>query len=92
MEKTWWVYILLCGDGTFYTGVTTDVAARLEAHRSGTGAKYTRSRGPLQLAYTEKCDDKVSAFQREYAIKQLKRGEKAALCEQWEIEQKTPRS
>ena len=49
MEKTWWVYILRCGDGTFYTGVTTDVLARLETHRSGKGAKYTRSRGPLEL-------------------------------------------
>lgn len=92
MEKTWWVYILRCGDGTFYTGVTTDVAARLEAHRSGNGAKYTRSRGPLQLAYCEKCEDKVAAFRREYAIKQLKRCEKAALCQQWEDEQKEPRS
>ena len=88
MEKTWWVYILRCGDGTFYTGVTTDVAARLETHRAGKGAKYTRSRGPLQLAYSEKCEDKTLAFQREYAIKQLKRSEKAALCEQWN--EKTP--
>lgn len=86
MEKTWWVYILRCGDGTFYTGVTTDVLARLETHRSGRGAKYTRSRGPLELAYTEKCDDKVCAFQREYAIKQLKRSEKIALCENWTTE------
>lgn len=86
MEKTWWVYILRCGDGTFYTGVTTDVAARLETHRSGKGAKYTRSRGPLELAYTEKCDDKIIAFQREYAIKRLKRSEKAALCESWNNE------
>jgi len=88
MEKTWWVYILRCGDGTFYTGVTTDVEARLETHRSGNGAKYTRSRGPLELAYTEMCGDKVSAFRREYAIKQLKRSEKAELCQQWE--KKTP--
>lgn len=86
MDKTWYVYILRCGDGTFYTGVTTDVAARLETHRSGNGAKYTRSRGPLTLVYTEKCEDKVSAFQREYAIKQLKRSEKATLCEQWKSE------
>ena len=86
MEKTWWVYILCCGDGTFYIGVTTDVAARLETHRSGKGAKYTRSRAPLELAYTEKCEDKTSAFQREYAIKQLKRSEKAALCESWNKE------
>ncbi len=91
MEKTWWVYILLCGDGTYYTGVTTDVAARLETHRSGSGAKYTRSRGPLQLAYCEKCADKVAAFQREYAIKQLKRSEKAALCQKW-YEENNPRS
>ena len=90
MEKTWWVYILLCGDGTFYTGVTTDVAARLETHRSGNGAKYTRSRGPLQLAYSEQCADKVSAFQREYAIKQLKRSQKAELCQQWK--EKNPQS
>lgn len=83
MEKTWWVYILRCGDGTYYTGVTTDVAARLETHRSGNGAKYTRSRGPLELAYTEKCEDKVTAFRREYAIKQLRRSEKASLCEMW---------
>ena len=86
MEKTWWVYILRCGDGTFYTGVATDVAARLETHRSGKGAKYTRSRCPLELVYTEKCEDKPSAFQREYAIKQLKRSEKAALCETWKNE------
>ena len=86
MEKTWWVYILLCGDGTYYTGVTTDVAARLEAHRSGNGAKYTRSRGPLELAYAERCEDKVSAFRREYAVKQLKRSQKIELCEQWKKE------
>lgn len=90
MEKTWWVYILLCGDGTYYTGVTTDVQARLETHRSGIGAKYTRSRGPLQLAYTEQCEDKVAAFKREYAIKQLKRSEKEILCRQWQ--EKNPRS
>ena len=90
MEKTWWVYILRCGDGTFYTGVATDVAARLETHRCGKGAKYTRSRGPLTLVYTEKCEDKNAAFRREYAIKQLKCSEKAALCDGWKNEQKNP--
>lgn len=83
MEKSWWVYILRCADDTFYTGVAIDVTARLETHRSGKGAKYTRSRGPLELVYTEKCEDKTSAFKREYAIKQLKRSEKAKLCENW---------
>ena len=86
MEKTWWVYILRCGDGTFYTGVATDVAARLETHRSGKGAKYTRSRGPLTLVYTEQCEDKTAAFRREYAIKQLRRSEKVALCDAWKNE------
>lgn len=81
MEKIWSVYILRCGDGTLYTGVTNDVAARLEAHRAGVGAKYTRGRGPLELVYTEAYPDKVTAFQREYAIKRLSRQEKLRLCE-----------
>lgn len=76
MDKPWFVYILQCGDGTLYTGVTTDVEARLSAHRSGKGAKYTRSRGPLTLVHTEVFADKVSAFRREWQIKHLPREEK----------------
>lgn len=79
MDKQWKVYILRCGDGSLYTGVTTDVAARLEMHRSGRGAKYTRSRLPLELVYTEDCPDKVTAFQREWQIKHLTREEKLNL-------------
>ena len=79
MDKQWKVYILRCGDGSLYTGVTTDVAARLEMHRSGRGAKYTRSRLPLELVYTEDCPDKVTAFQREWQIKHLTREEKLKL-------------
>lgn len=79
MDKQWKVYILRCGDGSLYTGVTTDVSARLEAHRSGRGAKYTRSRLPLELVYTEDCPDKVTAFQREWQIKHLTREEKLKL-------------
>lgn len=79
MDKQWKVYILRCGDGSLYTGVTTDVAARLEMHRSGRGAKYTRSRLPLELVYTEDCSDKVTAFQREWQIKHLTREEKLKL-------------
>lgn len=82
MDKQWKVYILRCGDGTLYTGVSTDVAARLETHRSGRGAKYTRSRLPLELAYTEDCPDKVTAFQREWQIKHLTREEKLKLIEE----------
>ena len=75
----WYVYILRCGDGTLYTGITTDVERRLEAHRQGKGAKYTRGRGPLELAYQDKCGTHSEALKREYAIKQLSREEKEQL-------------
>ena len=60
----WYVYILRCGDGTLYTGMTDDVQRRLDAHRTGKGAKYTRGRGPLELAYTEEQPDKSAALRR----------------------------
>ena len=77
----WYLYILRCGDGTLYTGITTDVERRLEAHRSGKGAKYTRGRGPLELGYTEKCGDHSDALRRELEIKALPREEKLKLIE-----------
>lgn len=76
---SWTVYILRCGDGSLYTGCTNDLARRLEAHRSGKGAKYTRSRPPVALAYREAAADKSSALRREAAIKRLSRREKLAL-------------
>ena len=79
MEKQWVVYILECGDGTLYTGITDDLEKRFQAHCSGRGAKYTRGRGPLVLRYREECADHGEALRREYAIKQLKRAEKLAL-------------
>lgn len=81
MEKTWKLYILRCGDGSLYTGITTDVARRLEEHRSGKGAKYTRSRGPLELVYEETCADKSTALRRELEIKSLPRDEKLKLIQ-----------
>ena len=81
MEKTWKLYILRCGDGSLYTGISTDVARRLEEHRSGKGAKYTRSRGPLELVYVEDCEDKSAALRRELEIKSLSRVEKLKLIE-----------
>ena len=75
----WYLYILRCGDGTLYTGITTDVERRLEAHRQGRGAKYTRGRGPLDLAYQEECGTHSEALKREYAVKQLTREEKENL-------------
>lgn len=79
METTWKLYILRCGDGTLYTGITTDVPQRLEQHRSGKGAKYTRGRGPLELVYSEECASKSDALKREAAIKALPRTEKMKL-------------
>jgi len=78
----WYVYILRCGDGTLYTGSTDNVEKRLAAHRAGKGAKYTRGRGPLELAYSEQLPDKSAALRREYEIKQLTRQEKWRLCQQ----------
>ena len=75
----WFVYILRCGDGTLYTGMTDDVQKRLLAHAAGKGAKYTRGRGPLELVYTEQLPDKSAALRREIAIKKLPRQKKLAL-------------
>lgn len=80
MEKQWMVYILECKDGTLYTGSTDRLEHRLQMHRSGKGAKYTRGRGPLRLRYLENCDDRSHALRRECAIKALTRGEKLSLC------------
>lgn len=81
MESKWHLYILRCRDGSLYTGITTDVAKRLEAHRSGKGAKYTRGRGPLELVYREECGTHSDALKREFRIKALPREEKLALIE-----------
>ena len=75
----WIVYILRCGDGTLYTGVTNNLPRRLAAHRAGKGAKYTRGRGPLVLAYQERVPDRSAALRREREIKDLSRAEKEAL-------------
>ncbi|MCI9671488.1 MAG: GIY-YIG nuclease family protein [Lawsonibacter sp.] len=77
----WYVYILRCGDGTLYTGITDDIPRRLAAHRAGKGAKYTRGRGSLELVYQEQAPDKSAALRREAAIKRLRRREKERLIE-----------
>ena len=77
----WYLYILRCGDGSLYTGITTDVEKRLEAHKSGKGAKYTRGRGPLELVYREQCGDHSAALKRELEIKALSREEKLKMIQ-----------
>ena len=81
MANSWKLYILRCGDGTLYTGITTDVEKRLEAHRTGKGAKYTRGRSPLELVYQEACGDHSAALKRELEIKKLSRDEKEKLIQ-----------
>ena len=82
VDKTWKLYILRCGDGTLYTGITTDVEARLAVHRSGKGAKYTRGRLPLELVYSEECGTRSDALKRELSVKALPREEKEKFCKQ----------
>ena len=79
MEANWYLYILRCKDGTLYTGITTDVSRRLEEHRSGRGAKYTRGRGPLELVYEESCGSHSDALKRELENKSISRREKEQL-------------
>ena len=75
----WYVYMLRCGDDSLYTGYTDDVQRRLKTHQSGKGAKYTRSRLPVTLAYQESLPDKSAALRREAAIKRLTRQQKLEL-------------
>lgn len=84
MEQTWYLYILRCRDGSLYTGITTDVDKRFEAHCTGKGAKYTRGRGPLELVYREECGDHSAALKRELAVKRLQRHDKEALIQKKE--------
>lgn len=73
------VYILACSDGTLYTGWTNDPLRRLAAHNKGTGAKYTKTRLPVELCYLEELPSKGEALGREYEIKQLTRAQKLEL-------------
>ncbi len=73
------VYMLRCADGSLYTGSTTDLDRRLAAHQSGRGAKYTRSRLPVELVYREEAPDWSAALRREAAIKRLPRARKLEL-------------
>lgn len=76
---SYYVYLLRCGDGSLYTGYTDDVERRVAVHQSGKGAKYTRSRLPVELVYYEALPDKSAALRREAAIKKMTREKKLAL-------------
>jgi putative endonuclease len=75
----WFVYIARCADDTLYCGITNDLAARVAAHDAGTGARYTRARGPIEIVLARRCATKSTALRLEYRIKQLTRAEKIEL-------------
>ena len=79
MCKPAFAYLLKCADGSLYAGWTFDPAARLAAHNSGAGAKYTRARRPVELVYLERCEDQSAAMRREAALKRMTRAKKLAL-------------
>ncbi|WP_400161764.1 GIY-YIG nuclease family protein [Brevibacillus sp. TJ4] len=82
-HKSHFVYILACRDGSLYTGYTTQLRKRLDAHNAGKGAKYTRGRGPVELLYWEEGADRSWGLKREDAIKKLSRKEKDGLIGGW---------
>ena len=76
MEKSWYIYILECQDGSYYTGVTNDVEKRMKAHKENKGSKYVKSRGFSHLIATKICKDKSDACKAEYWIKKMPKSEK----------------
>ncbi len=75
----WFFYILRCADDSLYSGITTDLERRLREHNAGAGARYTRGRLPVSLAYSERLPDRAQALRREHAVKQLDRAAKLQL-------------
>ena len=75
----WYVYIVECSDGSYYTGIAKNVDKRIEKHNSGKGAKYTKSRTPVKLLVSWEFENRSEASKEEYRIKQLSRIEKESL-------------
>ena len=86
-----YTYIVRCSDGTYYTGWTNSLEKRIRVHNSGRGAKYTRSRRPVELVYFETFGNKAEAMRREAAIKKLDRSQKESLVEKKGLEKETGR-
>ena len=82
-NMSFFCYILECADGTYYTGWSTDPNRRLKQHNAGRGAKYTRTRRPVSLLYTEEQPDRSTAMKREIAIKRFSRAQKQALIKKY---------
>lgn len=85
-----YVYMVECADGTYYTGWTADLQARVAAHNAGTGARYTRGRRPVRLVYWERVPDVPSALRREAALKRLSRAQKRRLAATHAAQEEVP--
>lgn len=81
MSASWYVYIVRCNDASLYTGVAKDLERRIGQHNAGTGAKYTRSRLPVTLVYSEPAADRGAALRREIEIKRLPAASKRRLAD-----------
>lgn len=81
-SSAWFVYMVQCSDQSLYTGIAIDVASRVARHNDGAGARYTRSRRPVELVYSEVVADKGTALRREAEIKRLSAAEKRAMISQ----------
>lgn len=90
MDKMNYVYLLRCADGSLYCGWTTDPEARVAAHNRGKGAKYTRSRLPVELVWLEAYEDRHEALSREWHIKRMSREEKLAMIQQGQQKNDAP--
>jgi len=82
-RRVWHVYLLRCRDGTLYAGATNDLTARVDRHAAGQGARYTRSRLPVELVFAVRVRNRSAALRREAAVKKLTRAEKLSLVVRW---------
>ncbi len=80
-----WSYLLRCSDGSLYAGWTNDLEKRLKAHNEGTGAKYTRGRGPVVLVWAQEYPDKSAAMKQEAKLKKMNKAEKEKLAEEYKL-------
>ena len=78
-DNPWFLYILESWDNSRYTGITNRLTTRIEAHKAGIGARYTRSHLPVKLVYAEECQDRSSALKREWAVKKMTKSQKLEL-------------
>ena len=83
LETDWWVYLVRCSDRSLYTGVTTDLVRRVDEHNGEQpgGARYTRARRPVALVWSERCDSRSAAQQREATVRKLSRRQKDRLID-----------